>query len=172
MPSALCGWLGVGLWGKLRSVMAVWAYTKSSVQHLPLSISVQSYQKDPHCRFCSAAGPRGTELTCCSACPSLYYSRFPRMSPPAVARAVPPPSTTRHSLLFVLIPLALAAYAAWYTSLLSAFSRTPILDLSPQQTMSLSSKLSITDVSLKGERVLIRVDFNVPSVPRLVTSCF
>ncbi|KAK4687360.1 phosphoglycerate kinase, partial [Tremellales sp. Uapishka_1] len=28
--------------------------------------------------------------------------------------------------------------------------------------MSLSSKLSITDVSLKGERVLIRVDFNVP----------
>ena len=29
-------------------------------------------------------------------------------------------------------------------------------------TMSLSSKLSIKDVSLKGERVLIRVDFNVP----------
>ncbi|KAL0247231.1 phosphoglycerate kinase [Cryptococcus tetragattii IND107] len=29
-------------------------------------------------------------------------------------------------------------------------------------TMSLSSKLSITDVDLKGERVLIRVDFNVP----------
>ncbi|WRT68532.1 phosphoglycerate kinase [Kwoniella shivajii] len=28
--------------------------------------------------------------------------------------------------------------------------------------MSLSSKLSITDVNLKGERVLIRVDFNVP----------
>ena len=28
--------------------------------------------------------------------------------------------------------------------------------------MSLSSKLSIKDVSLKGERVLIRVDFNVP----------
>jgi hypothetical protein len=32
-------------------------------------------------------------------------------------------------------------------------------------TMSLSSKLSITDVSLKGEKVLIRVDFNVPYVP-------
>jgi hypothetical protein len=31
--------------------------------------------------------------------------------------------------------------------------------------MSLSSKLSITDVSLKGEKVLIRVDFNVPYVP-------
>lgn len=29
-------------------------------------------------------------------------------------------------------------------------------------TMSLSSKLSITDVQLKGEKVLIRVDFNVP----------
>ena len=28
--------------------------------------------------------------------------------------------------------------------------------------MSLSSKLTITDVSLKGEKVLIRVDFNVP----------
>jgi hypothetical protein len=37
---------------------------------------------------------------------------------------------------------------------------------SPKQTviMSLSSKLSITDVSLKGEKVLIRVDFNVPYV--------
>jgi hypothetical protein len=33
--------------------------------------------------------------------------------------------------------------------------------------MSLSSKLSITDVSLKGEKVLIRVDFNVPYVPPL-----
>jgi len=28
--------------------------------------------------------------------------------------------------------------------------------------MSLSSKLSITDLKLEGERVLIRVDFNVP----------
>jgi phosphoglycerate kinase len=28
--------------------------------------------------------------------------------------------------------------------------------------MSLSTKLSITDISLKGEKVLIRVDFNVP----------
>jgi hypothetical protein len=28
--------------------------------------------------------------------------------------------------------------------------------------MSLSSKLSITDVDLKAKRVLIRVDFNVP----------
>lgn len=31
-----------------------------------------------------------------------------------------------------------------------------------QPTMSLSSKLSITDVDLKAKRVLIRVDFNVP----------
>jgi len=28
--------------------------------------------------------------------------------------------------------------------------------------MSLSKKISITDVELKGKRVLIRVDFNVP----------
>ena len=28
--------------------------------------------------------------------------------------------------------------------------------------MSLSNKLSITDLELKGQRVLIRVDFNVP----------
>lgn len=28
--------------------------------------------------------------------------------------------------------------------------------------MSLSNKLSITDLELKGKRVLIRVDFNVP----------
>jgi hypothetical protein len=28
--------------------------------------------------------------------------------------------------------------------------------------MSLSNKLSITDLDLKGKRVLIRVDFNVP----------
>jgi len=43
---------------------------------------------------------------------------------------------------------------------------TTSLPLPPIQnttsTMSLSSKLSIKDVSLKGERVLIRVDFNVP----------
>jgi hypothetical protein len=31
-----------------------------------------------------------------------------------------------------------------------------------KNTMSLSSKLSITDIKLEGERVLIRVDFNVP----------
>lgn len=34
--------------------------------------------------------------------------------------------------------------------------------LHPPTTMSLSNKLSITDVDLKGKRVLIRVDFNVP----------
>lgn len=28
--------------------------------------------------------------------------------------------------------------------------------------MSLSNKLSVTDLDLKGKRVLIRVDFNVP----------
>ncbi|KAL2107716.1 hypothetical protein VUR80DRAFT_4851 [Thermomyces stellatus] len=36
--------------------------------------------------------------------------------------------------------------------------------------MSLSSKLSITDVDLKGKRVLIRVDFNVPLEGKTITN--
>jgi hypothetical protein len=46
-------------------------------------------------------------------------------------------------------------------TLLAIFHAYP--SLKPQTiAMSLSSKLSITDVELKGEKVLIRVDFNVP----------
>lgn len=55
------------------------------------------------------------------------------------------------------------------TLLLAYFIYTPTTDRhlftkTHQQTatMSLSSKLSITDLKLEGERVLIRVDFNVP----------
>ena len=36
--------------------------------------------------------------------------------------------------------------------------------------MSLSSKLTITDLDLKGKRVLIRVDFNVPMQDGKITN--
>jgi hypothetical protein len=37
-------------------------------------------------------------------------------------------------------------------------------------TMSLSNKLAITDLALKGKRVLIRVDFNVPMQDGKITN--
>jgi len=36
--------------------------------------------------------------------------------------------------------------------------------------MSLSNKLAITDLELKGKRVLIRVDFNVPQQEGKITN--
>jgi phosphoglycerate kinase len=36
--------------------------------------------------------------------------------------------------------------------------------------MSLSNKLSISDLDLKGKRVLIRVDFNVPQQDGKITN--
>jgi hypothetical protein len=55
--------------------------------------------------------------------------------------------------ILLILPIVLAYFATTYLS-------------HPAQhrsiTMSLSSKLSITDLKLEGERVLIRVDFNVP----------
>lgn len=36
--------------------------------------------------------------------------------------------------------------------------------------MSLSNKLAITDLDLKGKRVLIRVDFNVPMQDGKITN--
>jgi phosphoglycerate kinase len=64
-------------------------------------------------------------------------------------------------LLTYLLP-AILAFALY------SFLSPAVPHLSPEATsinrltMSLSSKLSITDVELKGEKVLIRVDFNVP----------
>lgn len=60
--------------------------------------------------------------------------------------------------LFILSTIVLALIAAFYASHHSTVNQLSKYNI----TMSLSSKLSITDVSLKGEKVLIRVDFNVP----------
>jgi phosphoglycerate kinase len=61
---------------------------------------------------------------------------------------------------YVLVPLlvALVAYAVYSnrSALCSSGAK------SSSSKMSLSNKLSIKDVDLKGKRVLIRVDFNVP----------
>lgn len=68
---------------------------------------------------------------------------------------------TRHLLNYILP--AILAFAA-YTILRSPAQNLVRNTSHSRLTMSLSSKLSITDVQLKGEKVLIRVDFNVPSV--------
>jgi phosphoglycerate kinase len=60
--------------------------------------------------------------------------------------------------LFILFNIIFALIAAFYASHHSTVNQLSKNNI----TMSLSSKLSITDVSLKGEKVLIRVDFNVP----------
>lgn len=65
---------------------------------------------------------------------------------------------------YVLVPLlvALVAYMA-YSNRNNAITSSPSSSpSSSSEKMSLSSKLSIKDVDLKGKRVLIRVDFNVP----------
>jgi phosphoglycerate kinase len=61
-----------------------------------------------------------------------------------------------------ILPTIIALVAVY---LYTAFD-SPSSTLVPKYSikMSLSSKLSITDVNLKGEKVLIRVDFNVPYV--------
>jgi len=62
---------------------------------------------------------------------------------------------------YVVVPVlvALVAYLAIVKPQFGSASRAIT---SNTGKMSLSSKLSITDVDLKGKRVLIRVDFNVP----------
>ena len=46
----------------------------------------------------------------------------------------------------------------------------PHVNRPPVSKMSLSNKLSITDLDLKGKRVLIRVDFNVPQQDGKITN--
>lgn len=68
-------------------------------------------------------------------------------------------------LPFIILPLLVSFFALNLKSPRSLLHRlNPYLLPSRQYSinMSLSSKLSITDVDLKGQRVLIRVDFNVP----------
>lgn len=54
--------------------------------------------------------------------------------------------------------------------ILSHYLISPNLTLVLPQTMSLSNKLSIQDLDLKGKRVLIRVDFNVPIQDNKITN--
>jgi phosphoglycerate kinase len=56
------------------------------------------------------------------------------------------------------VAFGLLILSQYYPETLISSSTTQTYNI----TMSLSSKLSITDVNLKGEKVLIRVDFNVP----------
>lgn len=50
------------------------------------------------------------------------------------------------------------------------YTESYLLDLYYQSIMSLSNKLAITDLALKGKRVLIRVDFNVPMQDGKITN--
>ncbi|ODN83482.1 phosphoglycerate kinase [Cryptococcus amylolentus CBS 6039] len=68
------------------------------------------------------------------------------------------PSPLRTALLIFPVVLSLLLYYA--SPPLGSLFRLPAA--TEQSKMSLSSKLNITDLDLKGERVLIRVDFNVP----------
>ena len=72
-----------------------------------------------------------------------------------------PHSSFQHSLSrFWLVPITvLVALTAYFYSTRIGDLGTPAARIT---NMSLSSKLSITDLKLDGERVLIRVDFNVP----------
>jgi hypothetical protein len=58
----------------------------------------------------------------------------------------------RYKWLVVLVPVIFVARSFHSSRTAQSISAT----------MSLASKLSITDLKLKGEKVLIRVDFNVP----------
>lgn len=77
-----------------------------------------------------------------------------------MSNLIPRPSRTA---AYGLIPIALALLAVVATgpSGILPFTKSATT-ASKSSKMSLSNKLSITDVDLKGKRVLIRVDFNVP----------
>jgi phosphoglycerate kinase len=70
---------------------------------------------------------------------------------------------TNASYVVVPVLVALVAYLAIVKPQLGAAFRPASSSVkSSGSKMSLSSKVSITDVDLKDKRVLIRVDFNVP----------
>jgi hypothetical protein len=66
---------------------------------------------------------------------------------------------------------------SWITSRTSVIIEAKYLSRSKNEsalisltTMSLSNKLSISDIDLNGKRVLIRVDFNVPMQEGKITN--
>lgn len=93
-------------------------------------------------------------------------------------------TTTSSSFFFFLFLLpTVLIFLAWKPNLVSTSKQHPPLSSirSAFLTMSLSNKLSITDLPLKGEKVIMRVDFNVPmdgkkitnpAVSKCTSSCF
>lgn len=71
------------------------------------------------------------------------------------------PSFRSRTFLAYLLPIIIAFTAYLLLRTPTSYLTRRVISTN-RLTMSLSSKLSITDVELKGEKVLIRVDFNVP----------
>ena len=68
----------------------------------------------------------------------------------------------KRQLAFCAVPCLILLWALLATKAPPRASTPSARKNQSYSSMSLASKLSITDLQLKGERVLIRVDFNVP----------